>query len=143
VSEGQDDAFKARIERLILAANGVAKELRNRVKDAMLGKAEARGDLSFANSHFWSITEAPFYDLARKLRDGLTVNKDETSLMEDWLAELRRAALGLFDHYAQVGDFDAVNPRQVAIARNNFGKSLSGNKLRELLGLPRRERVVP
>ncbi len=142
VPEGKDSIFKASVERLILSADWVASVARGRIKDAMLRKAEARGDLSFATSHFWTITEAPFYNLARKLRDGLAVDQDETSLMEDWLSELRRAALGVFDHYAQAGDFDAVNPRQVATARNNLGKSLSGNKLRELLGLSRRTRVA-
>ena len=110
--------------------------LRGRVKDTLLGDGDTHGDLSFIRAHFWAATEADFYDHARRLREGLSAPQAELPAMESWRAGLRAAALSIFDHYAQAGDFDAVDPRRLATARNNLAKALAGKKLRKLLGLP-------
>lgn len=135
VPEGVDCIFKALVERLIQGADWVASVLRGRLKDVLLGDGNARGDLSFVPSHYWGATEAAFYGHAKKLRDGLLAPQAEDPVMESWLAVLRNAALSVFDLYAQAGDFDAVDPRRMATARNNLAKALAGKKLRELLGL--------
>jgi len=143
VPDGQDGVFKALAERLVVAANWVAGVLRGRVKDALLGKSEARGDLSFVGTYFWSATEPMFYEHARRLRDGLVTPQAETPVLESWRSELRHSALDVFDYYSQAGDFDAIDPRAVAIARNELGKALTGRKLRDLLGLPQSARNTP
>jgi len=143
VPEEQVSLFKALVEKLVVAADWVAGVLRGRVKDALLGKSEARGDLSFVGTHFWSATESVFYEHARRLRNGLAVSQAETLVLDSWRSELRRSALDVFDAYSQAGDFDAVNPRAVAIARNDLSKALSGKKLRDILGLPQSARNTP
>ena len=140
VPEGMDSIFKALVERLIQGADWVAGVLRGRVKDALLGNGDARGDLSFVQAHFWDATEAGFYGYAKHLRDRLASPQAEVPVMESWRAVLRVAALSIFDHYTQAGDFDAVDPRRMATARNDLAKALAGKKLRELLGLPQTTR---
>ncbi|WP_123105248.1 type I-E CRISPR-associated protein Cse1/CasA [Acidithiobacillus sulfuriphilus] len=136
VPEGMDSIFKALVEHLIQGADWVADVLRGRVKDALLGGADARGDLSFVQAHFWAVTEVTFYEHAERLRAGLSVPQAEVPVIESWRTVLRTAALSLFDHYVQAGDFDAVDPRRLATARNDLAKALASKKLRELLGLP-------
>ena len=136
VPEGMDSIFKALVEHLIQGADWAAGLLRGRVKDALLGGSDARGDLSFVQAHFWDATEVTFYEHAERLRAGLTAPQAEAPVMESWRTVLRTAALSVFDHYAQAGDFDAVDPRRLATARNDLAKALAGKKLRELLGLP-------
>lgn len=131
-----EGSFKGQVERLVRGANWVAQILRWRVKDVLLGKNKTRGDLSFIQNHFWSATEAGFYEHIRRLRDTLSIPHGELTVLESWLADLRRAAFSVFDHYAQAGDFDAVDPRRMAVARNDLKKTLDGKKLRQLLGLP-------
>lgn len=143
VPVGQDSIFKALVERLIVAADWAAGALRGRVKDVLLGKNEARGDLSFVGAHFWSVTESAFYDHAKRLRDGLALAQAEVPVLEGWRSVLRRSALDVFDGYALTGDFDAVDPRAVAMARNDLGKALAGKKLRDILGLPQSVRNTP
>ncbi len=136
VPEGMDSIFKALVERLIQGADWVAGVLRGRLKDALLGGGDARGDLSFVLTHFWSATESDFYNHAERLRNHLTVPEAEAPVMESWRAVLRSAALAVFEHYAQAGDFDAVDPRRLATARNDLAKALAGKKLRQILDLP-------
>lgn len=143
VPEGMDSIFKALLEHLIQAADWVAGVLRGRVKDALLGDGDARGDLSFVQAHFWDATEVAFYRHAERLRTGLTVPQAELPVLESWRAVLRTAALSVFDHYTQAGDFDAVDPRRLATARNDLAKALAGKKLREALGLPQPARNPP
>ncbi|MHB8249244.1 MAG: type I-E CRISPR-associated protein Cse1/CasA, partial [Acidithiobacillus sp.] len=150
VPEGMDSTFKALVERLIQGADWVARELRDRVKDALPGGADARGDLwkgsakshhkargdlSFVQPHFWAATEADFYRHAQRLRDGLATPQAEVPVLKNWRAILRGAALSVFDHYAQAGDFDAIDPRRLATARNDLAKALAGKELCDLLGL--------
>jgi CRISPR system Cascade subunit CasA len=129
-------SFNGQVEHLIRGANWVARILVWRVKDVLLGKNNIRADLSFIQNHFWGATEAGFYEHVRRLRDTLSIPHGELSVLESWLADLRMAALSVFDHYAQAGDFDAIDPRRMTVARNDLKKTLGGKKLRQLLGLP-------
>ncbi len=102
----------------------------------MLGDSDARGDLSFIQTHFWNATEGAFYAHVKNLRDVLSEPNGERLVLERWLSALRNAALTIFDHHAQSGDFDAADPRRIATARNDLSKALNGKKLRDVLGLP-------
>lgn len=136
VPEGLEDIFKALVEQMVRAADWVAGVLRGRIKDALLGDGDTRGDLSFVQTHFWSATEGAFYAHVKNLRDVLSQPNGERPVLESWLRTLRNAALTIFDHYAQSGDFDAADPRRIATARNDLSKALNGKKLRDVLGLP-------
>ena len=140
--DGMDEVFKALVEQFVRGAEWVADVLRGRVKDVLLGHSDAVRDLSFVPAHFWRETEGAFYNHARRLRDGLAIPGSEMPITESWLSAMRAAALSVFDHYSQAGDFDALNPRKVAIARNDLFMALTGKKLRSLLGLPAPNRKV-
>ena len=134
--EGLEDIFKAMVEQMVRGAGWVAGVVRGRVKDALLGNSDARGDLSFVQMHFWSATEGAFYAYVKNLRNVLSEPGGEMPILGSWLGALRAAALTIFDHYAQSGDFDTADPRRIATARNDLSKALNGKKLRGLLGLP-------
>lgn len=140
VDEGLESAFSAAVDQVVQAAFWVADILRKRTKDALFGDSEPSGELGFVQADFWSATEAQFFENVRDLRDVMRQGGGEYPVLEQWLTTLRRAAFTVFDTYSQTGDFDAADPRRVALARNELAKSLNGRKLRDLLGLPRQER---
>lgn len=130
--------FKDIVVRLVKTADKVANELRGKVKEALFGDGKVRGDLSLVQTDFWSETEADFYDHLRQLRDALPADSNTHLVLESWLKTLRQAALRIFDRHSQTGDFDAVNPRRIAQARNSLGRSLGSTFVREkILGLPK------
>lgn len=138
ISEDMDAVFRDLVTRLINAADKIAGDLRNSLKTALFGESKVRGDLSFVQSAFWAETEASFYDHLRQLRDLLPTDQQAHSILESWLKTLRAAAFLLFDRHSQTGDFDAVDPGQIARARNGLGKALAGAPLKEkILGLPK------
>jgi CRISPR-associated endonuclease/helicase Cas3 len=132
--------FKGLVEKTVQAAHWVCGIIRGRIKDALLGDSDTRGDLSYVQLHFWNSTDAAFYSHVRKLRDVLGELEKENQILESWRTSLRNSALIIFDHYAQVGDFDYVDPRTTAVARNDLNKTMNGKKLRDLLGLPQPDR---
>jgi CRISPR system Cascade subunit CasA len=136
--EGKEasDLFKALVEQSVLAAILAADEVRRRTKTAMAGDGDLRGDLSFFTSHFWGATETAFFTHAHRLRDMAKSGQSEQETMEEWLSELREKALLTFDRYASTGDFDIVNPRRIALARNQLAKTISGRRMRQTLNLP-------
>lgn len=87
---------------------------------------------------FWSLTEKGFYEQLYIMRNTLVSGTNENKVLSDWLNILQKTALSLFDVYSQDGDYDAVGPRSVAIARNELRKALYGNDLSvKKLGLPK------
>ncbi len=140
IDEGLESAFKMYIERMVQAANLTVRLLRKQFKQALFGDADVRGDLGFVESHFWSATENRFFEQVRQLRSTIKQSNGEYPVLESWLSALKHTAFIVFDTYSQTGDFDATDPRRVALARNELARSLNGKKLRDLLGLPRQDR---
>ncbi|MGD9983541.1 MAG: type I-E CRISPR-associated protein Cse1/CasA [Porticoccaceae bacterium] len=142
--EGQEVSFKDLVGRLVNAADQVARDyLKKNLKAALFGEGKVRGDLSFAQRDFWDATESPFYDHLRQLRVALQADPLAHSVLESWLKALRAAAFSVFDSHSQTGDFDAVDPRRIALARNGLRKALAGAQLKEkILGLPRPPKPV-
>jgi CRISPR system Cascade subunit CasA len=126
--------------RMAKASNQVAGDLSKSLKAALFNeKSKVRSDdLGFVQSDFWDATESVFYDHLRQLRTTLPTDPLAHSVLESWLKTLREAAFTVFDRHSQSGDFDAVAPRRVAMARNGLGNALAGAPLKEkILGLPR------
>lgn len=133
-----EDLFRDLVTRLVSAADKVADDLRSSLKQALFGEAKVRGDLSFVQGALWSMTEGPFYAHVRTLRDQLPTDPQAHPILECWLKTIREAAFEAFDRHSQTGDFDAVDPRQIAMARNALGKALAGAPLKQkILGLPK------
>jgi CRISPR system Cascade subunit CasA len=135
-SEDIESEYKGHVEAMILAAQQVRDELRRNAKNALFGPhAEVRGDLSYIDSRFWSATEPIFYALLHKARDTFNTGEDTTSLLREWYTTLTRTAYRIFDDVSQTGDFNAADPRRVALAWNALNRALGAKKLRALLGL--------
>lgn len=133
-----DAAFREIVARLANAADKVADQLRGFLKTALFGEGSLRGDLSFVQADFWESTEACFYDQLRQLRTLLPTDPTAKPVLENWLKTLRSAALTVFDRHSQTGNFDVVNPRRIAKARNDLSRALSAAPLKEkILGLPK------
>lgn len=137
--EGQEVAFRDLVGRLVNAADKVARDyLKKSLKTALFGEGKVRGNLGFVQGDFWDATEPAFYDHLRQLRATLPTDPLALSIAESWWTTLRNAAFTVFDRHSGTGDFDAVNPRRIAKARNDLGKALAGAPLKEkILGLPR------
>lgn len=136
IVEEQKDAFRGYSEQLIQSANWIAKNLGNKIKKALFGEAEVRGNFAFIKALFWHQTENIFYQTMYQLRDALLTNRSVSEIKLSWRSKLSQEALVIFDEKSQTGDFDAVDPCRVASARNEFCSILYGNKLKEILGLP-------
>jgi CRISPR system Cascade subunit CasA len=136
VSEDIEAEYKGQIEAMIHAAQQVVLEVRRHVKNAHFGPpAEIRGDLSYIEKRFWSATESAFYALLNRTRDALNIGEDVTPLLQEWHTVLASTARRIFDDASQTGDFNAADPRRIALAWNALHRALAGKKLRELLGL--------
>jgi CRISPR system Cascade subunit CasA len=134
-SEDIELEYKVQIEVMVQVALQVALEVRKQVRNALFGPhAQVRGDLSYIDSRFWSETEPAFYTLLGRLRDTLTAREDSTSLLREWYTTLVRTARLVFDDASQTGDFNAADPRRIAVAWNDLNKALTRRKLRELIG---------
>jgi len=129
------------IARWIEAADHAAFLLRSAIKSAWFGdNAEARGDFSFIDSHFWATTEKQFYPLLRHLIEQARDEDDDPVLLplrDQWRNTLVTTAEQLFDaDFIGVAPIEQQNPRRTAEAFNRFRMSLRGDKLKTLLNLP-------
>lgn len=133
-----DGLFQELVGRLVNAAEKIAAALRVFLKSALFGEAKIRGDLSYAQAEFWEASESAFYVHIRRLREVLPRDPNAYPILESWMVILRVTAYAIFDRHSQTGDFDAVDPQQIAKARNALGKSLGGTMLgHKILGLPK------
>jgi len=93
--------------------------------------------LDSVRQYFWSTTEVNFYDHLKEIRDATQKSNAEQSVLESWLGVLKKWAENIFGLYAEAGcDFDATEPRRVALARNELLHSLNSNRLKNMIGLP-------
>lgn len=137
IVEEQKDAFRGYAERLIQSANWVAGNLSKKTKKALFGEAKTHGNITFIKTLFWKQTEIVFYQTMHKLRDALLINQPITEIVLSWRNKISQEAIAIFDEKSQTGDFDAVSPRRVACARNELLGIIYGDKLKDILGLPK------
>jgi len=127
--------YEAAVKDLIQAARYASGILLQQYKAAIVRKGVTiKGDLSFINARFWELTEPGFLNLAESLADD---PEDAVARKEQWLKDLRNAALALFDKLTEVRSIEIGNPERPITARNNLGKYTwyEGKKFREQAGL--------
>lgn len=127
------------VECLLESAEFSANCLRWAVRDAWLGEADARGDLSFIEASFWSGTEADFFVFVRDACTHVRQQPDfgtTAALRENWLHRLRREALSLFDLHVASGPLEAAHPERIAAAHRTLCSQLWRDKLRAAAKLP-------
>jgi len=135
VTEEYKEAFRAYAERLVQFANWIGDNLSKKVRNALFRHAQVQGDFASVKELFWHQTENGFYQIMYELRDALLYNYPVHEIMLRWQSNLTRVAISIFDEESQAGDFEAVDPRRIANARNELCSILYGNKVKEILGL--------
>ncbi len=133
-------AFIGRTQSLVNAAIEVSKYVRGTIKEAWFKRpGDAKGDTSFLVEAFFQHTEKSFFGRLHRLRNKLLSGDDGISELNAWHAELKHAALELFDYWAARGDVSVVNPRRIAEAHKKLNNLLNAKKLKKLLLLPDRK----
>ena len=129
--------FINRTQSLVGAAIEVSKIVRGTIKDAWFKRpGDAKGDTSFLVEAFFQHTETSFFKHLQRLRKELLSGGDGTAELNTWYAELKHAALDMFDYWAARGDVSVVNPRRIAMAHKKLNKLLNAKKLKKMLLLP-------
>lgn len=133
----QREEWEYRVGQLVLAAREAAGSLSTALRKALARRVQSMpAPPPEGPSQFMQKTEGGFFAILPSLLDGVERGEDTMTLRQTWRATLVTAALQVFDTYAQVGQFRAVAPRQVARARNDLRRFLYGKKIRTLLDLP-------
>ena len=135
--EGRE-RFIRQVDNLIEAATQTAYYVQGAIKEAWFKRpGDARGDTTFLRQAFFDRTEAEFYSLLRESREAALHGDEERSLRERWLQCLRREAERLFVERAESGAMDEGELARIARAHTGLLKKLRGNKLYEILDLPK------
>lgn len=131
------EKFEEQISQILNASAEVKKNLRQAVRNAWLDKKnDSKGDLTFLDVSFLKVTESPFYDLIRIVKETLISGiTDLSTLKETWLNLLNESALKLFDQYADSGNFEFENIERIVNARKDLRTKDLGSKTRTTLGL--------
>jgi CRISPR system Cascade subunit CasA len=136
-SEEIRDGFTFHVAALVKSAELAALETRGQLKKALFRSgSKVMGDLSFITVRYWQETEPDFYSFLPLVRDLVRTNTDVTSTLESWHKALVRTAERVFDEVSQTGDFDAADPKRIALAWRDLMKAIHGKKMRQTLGLP-------
>jgi CRISPR system Cascade subunit CasA len=130
------DNLAERMEGLVTAAEALAVVLRASLAP-VLAEGEAR---EAAREAFYQDTQGPF---EARLAQLTAVNADPAAVSEGWLADLRGAALNLFDRHALPGlsERDVGDQKAIVEARRNLvaafaGYGKLGREAFQRLGLP-------
>ena len=159
VKDHYKEEFEYDIRSMVMAANEVAGNLKQCMKNALYGRVKeiskkrvpvwevspnAKTDGTLFNSvstMFWQRTEPAFLDVLRKLKTTLERGEGTESARRDWHAELCKKARMLFDETVDGGVLEDGNPQSVVVARAelnrfNYGKNI----VTDLLRLPAKEK---
>ena len=131
------ELYESHTAALVNSARQVSRETRIQVKKALFKTGlDVKGDLSFISLRFWQETEEDFFSSLNKLRCALEREQDVISIMESWHKRLVKMAETIFIDVTQTGNFDASDPKRIALAWCSLHKSIYSKILRNLLGLP-------
>lgn len=132
------EIFENHVTNMVLCAQAVAMKTSASIKEVWFdGPGNTKGDLSFINARFYLETESSFFENLSNLRKLLEDQADGRPILEKWRVELAKKAEKLFDNLSQSGEFEAVDPKRIAITWRKLHKYIWGNKVREQLGLPK------
>ncbi len=125
--------FSPRTEAMTEAAEKIAGILRKSVKEAWFKRpGDAKGDTGFLVQVFYQHTEQEFYRAVAALIRKIPY-KTDIEVLQTWYKVLRRAAMQLFNYWAEQGDIGQADPRRIAAARKKMLNTVNGKKIRNLL----------
>ncbi len=95
---------------------------------------KVKGDVSFVDARFWESTEPRFLTLIERLANH---PEEGSEVREQWLKDLQKAALDLFDKLTEIRPLEVIDPERTVTARTNLARftSPSGKKFRAQVGL--------
>lgn len=136
------EEYRYSVNSIVASAEMASGELRRMVRKAFFRPGlEPRGDLSFVTSRFWEGTEPDFYESLHTLSNILESGENTDPVLESWHRLIASKAEEIFDDVSQSGEFDAVDPRRISLARIELTKKVRGKKMREVLGLPEKQKA--
>lgn len=122
---------------MIKAAKEVASNTRSAVKKAWFKRpADVKGDVTYVDNGFWHSTEVVFYESLNSLCQQLEAGEGKETLSRQWLSELCKKSLELFDRYAFDGPIEDADPKRVVAARKELEQYNRSKKIKGMLGIP-------
>jgi CRISPR system Cascade subunit CasA len=136
VDDEKRDGLKQLVVDCVDAAVEVGGNLRQEVKKARYKRPQdVRGDWSFIDTEFWQATESHFFNTIKSGLEAMEQDDNLQPLKIKWHANLRHAAMNLFDRHALAGPPEDMTLKRIVTARRNLSIWLhSGRKVRKLLG---------
>ena len=129
LDEAVREQFTSLVNTLVRSSEETAKIAQSQVKQVWFKRpADAKGDTAFLTQAFFDHTETAFFSQLHQLKEQLEAGKDGRDSLYSWHKVLRRTALELFDYWTSRGDFETVNPRRIAEARNRLSGWLNSDK---------------
>lgn len=131
------EEYEYHVTGMVRAAAEVAGNTRSAVKKAWFKRpADAKGDVTFVDNGFWQSTESAFYESLNALCPVLEAGNEKEAISRQWLSELCRQSLKLFDSYALEGPIEDADPKRVVVARKELEQYNYGKKIKGLLDIP-------
>ena len=125
--------FANRVQKKIEASKEVAKYVHNGVKEAL----NIKGNLGAITESFYANTEREFFNELKNLYDTLRENGNGLDILERWYEIITDSGEKLFDDYTLREDVAFSDMKRIVQARKQLRKDLYGNKLRNILHIPK------
>ncbi|WP_224106561.1 type I-E CRISPR-associated protein Cse1/CasA [Vreelandella aquamarina] len=135
VPKTHQETLRGWIKRFVELAEKIAKELRDRLKDAWFRRPkDAKGDMSQIDAQFFEATQLAFFTALREMGEVLREDEEAPTLSPEthrqWYLALKREALALFDAQAISGPLEGMKMQQlerITNARRYLSAYLSGS----------------
>jgi len=148
VPEELRNRFAKNAAQIVKAANYIALAVHRQIKEGLYKSEGGQGsipksknaDVTVVKHRFWKETEPLFYDTLSRIHNALESGEEIPPLKEQWVREVQKMGLNLFDLYAQTGYIDAHRPKRIVAARKKLLKTISPGspKLAEILQLEKK-----
>ena len=124
VTDLEKDSIQGFVQKMVVAATDTLKTLKSALKIAWFKRPkDAKGDISFIDTNFWSATEADFFTRLKQLLEAVRKSDDEAvnKELENWRRQLKSAASTLFDQYALSSLSETGDLKKVIKAKHGKG----------------------
>lgn len=134
--EGLRD-FQDVVQGMLNVADEAARALNRSVKEACSSRPSERASDPAVVQSFWQGSEAAFYALLQEVQQAAQAGKlDDTAIVAEfyrqWLREVRRISLELFDQWVIAAPIEEMKMKRVVEAKAAFAKSLNKGAAAEL-----------
>lgn len=139
LNRDDSDKLVEHVRKIIEAASDVLKTLKTALKSAWFKRpSDAKGDISFIDSNFWSSTEPAFFRTLEQLKEHINDPEVTSQVLKQWHSQLTSKAHQIFDQYALSSlneDGDLKRVIQARIGKGGLEHYLRGSKTMKQLAL--------